>query len=284
MLHQSHAHAARHEGEQRVGLQRGNLGELDLEIQRAEWRVGFLDNLALVVELEAGGGILAGLIVRHQHIDPLVAAVLRDLAEHLVHLVVLVGGHIEKRTAVLAGIARRPGIRADQEGFGVRHRLVDRLQDVGEDRPHHEIDLVALEQAFDLCHRGIRLQLVVDVDNFDFPAAHFAAEILDRERKTVANLLAKCGRRTGEGHDHADLELFLRHRRASGEAEQDRQSGQFQLLFHDLSPDRPFAQPKRWQQSFQDLAYSDDGGRRKQGEGRPGPRTRMQAARQMFQT
>jgi hypothetical protein len=37
--------------------------------------------------------------------------------------------------------------------------------------------------------------------------------------------------------------------------------------------------------SFQDLAYSDDGGRRKQGEVRPRPsKGRMQAARQMFQT
>src|SRR6266496_3700336 len=73
-----------------------------------------------------------GLIVRYQEINPLVAPILGDLAEDLVHLIVLVGGHVEKRATVLAGVARRPGIRADQEGFGFGHRLVDRLENIGE--------------------------------------------------------------------------------------------------------------------------------------------------------
>ena len=42
-------------------------------------------------------------------------------------------------------------------------------------------------------------------DDLDFPAAHLAAEIPDRQRKTVADLLAEGCRRTGQGHDHADL-------------------------------------------------------------------------------
>ena len=79
------------------GLSEAILDELRLEIQRAERHVGFLDDLPLVVELESGGRIPAGLIVRNQQIDALVAAILRDLAEDLVHLIVLVGGH-DRRT------------------------------------------------------------------------------------------------------------------------------------------------------------------------------------------
>ena len=63
-------------------------------------------------------------------------------------------------------------------------------QDVGEDRADHEIDLVALQQTLDLRDGGVRLQLVIDDDDLDIPAGHLAAEILDRERKTVADLLA----------------------------------------------------------------------------------------------
>src|SRR6202034_2322345 len=84
---------------------------------------------------------------------------------------------------------------------------------------------------------------VIGDHDLDIAAAHLAAEILDREREAVARLLAQPRRRTGQRHDHADLDLVLRHRRVANEPEQDRQSGQSQLLFHDLSPDRPL-QPR----------------------------------------
>ena len=71
------------------------------------------------------------------------------------HLIVLVGGYIEIWAAVLAGVARRTCIRADQDGFGIRDRFVDRLQDVREDRPHDEIDLLAFQQALDLGHGSV---------------------------------------------------------------------------------------------------------------------------------
>ena len=38
-----------------IGLRGCDLGQLDLEIERAERHVAFLDDLALVVELESGG-------------------------------------------------------------------------------------------------------------------------------------------------------------------------------------------------------------------------------------
>ena len=77
------------------GFMRGDLGKLGLEIEIVQRNVGFLDDLALVVALEAGERVLAGLIVRREQVDLLVAAVLRDLAENLVVLVVLVGGREE---------------------------------------------------------------------------------------------------------------------------------------------------------------------------------------------
>src|ERR1700687_1344276 len=117
LLHQAYAHAARHEGKHGIGLQRRDLGEFNLEIQRTQRHVGLLDNLSLVVEFESGSGILTGLIVWNQQGDALVGASLGDLAGALVHLIVLVGGHVEKRTAVLAGVARRACIRADQKGL-----------------------------------------------------------------------------------------------------------------------------------------------------------------------
>ena len=223
--------------------------------------------------LETGRGILAGLIVRNDHIDALVAAFLGDLAENLMHLIVLVGGHVEKRAAVLAGIARRAGIRTDQEGPGIRHRLVDRQQDVGEDRPHHEIDLVAFQQALDLGDGGVRLEFVIGHHDLDIAARHLAAEILDGERKAVADLLAERCRRTGQGHDHADLELLLRDGLIGRDTQQNRQSGQFQMLLHDFSPDRRATSTKLFPNPNFRPAYSDDGCRRKQGSSKPGPKS-----------
>ena len=154
-------------------------------------------------------------------------------------LVVLVGGHIEKRAAVLAGIARRAGIRADQEGLVVRHRLVDRLKDIGEDGAYDKIDLVAFEQALDFRYGAVRFEFVIDRHNFHVPAGHLAAEVLDSECEAVADLLAERRRRTRQCQDHADLELLLRDRRIGNHAKQGRQPDQLQLLFHHFSPDRP---------------------------------------------
>ena len=126
------------------------------------------------------------MIVWHEKVDALIAAVLGDFAEDLVHLVVLVRGHVEIWAAVLPGVTRRTGIRTDQDGPGICHRLVYRLQDVGEYRPHDEIDLVAFQQPLDLRHSGIRLELVIDRNDLDIAASHLAAEIFDRKDQPVA--------------------------------------------------------------------------------------------------
>ena len=121
------------------------------------------------------------------------------------HLVVLVRGGVEERAAILAGVAGRAGVRADQERLGIRHRLVDGLQDVGEDRSHHEVDLVAFEQALDLGDGAVGLEFVVDHDDLDVPAGHLAAEILDRERKTVAD----CAPSAAAGPDKVTITPIL---------------------------------------------------------------------------
>jgi hypothetical protein len=68
---------------------------------------------------------------------------------------------------------------------------VNRLQDVGEDRTDDEVDLVALQQALDLGHCCVGLELVIDHGDLDILAAHLAAEVFHGERKTVARLLAE---------------------------------------------------------------------------------------------
>jgi hypothetical protein len=236
----------------------------------------------------------SGLVIRDHEVDALVAAILRHLAKDLVALVVLVGGHIEERAAVLAGVARRSGIRADQEGLGIRHRLVDRLEDIGEDWSHDKIDLVAFEQAFDFRDRAVRFQFVIGCHDLYLPAGHLAAEVLDRECEAVADLLAERRRRTRQCHDQADLELFLRDRRIGNEPKQGRQASQLQPLFHDIlligcnaaevHPDTASA--------FAPAAYSDDGARGKQSSRKPEAIVKarharqcsnMQGARQLFE-
>jgi hypothetical protein len=115
------------------------------------------------------------------------------------HLVVLVGGDEEVLVAAATGIARRAGIGADQEGaLRVDHRLVDRLQDVGEDRADDEIDLVAVDERLHaLGHGDIGLQFVIDDDDLDLAAAHAATELADRELQAVARLLTEDGSRAG---------------------------------------------------------------------------------------
>ena len=66
LLDEVHAHAARHEGEDRVGLRGGDLGELGREVELVQRDVDLVDDLALEVALEAGDRVLAGLVVRRQ--------------------------------------------------------------------------------------------------------------------------------------------------------------------------------------------------------------------------
>ena len=136
-------------------------------------------------------------------------------------LVVLVGGDEEIRVAFLAGEIGGAGIRADQDDIGVGHRLEDRLQNIGEDRADHEVDLVALEQRLDLGDGDVGLEFVVLHDDLDLAAAELAAEVFHRELEAVAQLLAEHRRRAGQRGDDADLELVL----SAGAGRDQRQGG-----------------------------------------------------------
>ena len=65
------------------------------------------------------------------------------------------------------------------------------LQDVGEDRADHEVDLVALDEGLGLVDRDVGLELVVLHEQLDLAPAELAAERLDRELEAVALLLAE---------------------------------------------------------------------------------------------
>jgi len=106
---------------------------------------------------------------------------------------------------------------------------------LGKDRPHHEIDLVAFEQAFDLGHRAVRLEFVIDHHDLDVAAGHLAAEILDREREAVADLLPSAA----AGPDKVTITPILSFSCATAcPAERLNRTpvGQPQLMFHDFFP------------------------------------------------
>ncbi len=65
------------------------------------------------------------------------------------------------------------------------------MKDVGENGADDKIDLVALEQTFDLGNGGVGLEFIVNDHHFDVAAAHLAAEVLHREIKAVADLRAE---------------------------------------------------------------------------------------------
>ena len=154
--------------------------------------------------------ILAGRIVRRHQEHLLHAGVLRVFAHHLVVLVVLIGGDEEVRVAILAGEVRGAGVRADQEGAALGHRLHDGDQDVGEDRADDEVDLVAVDQRLGLADGDVGLEFVVLDEQLDLAAAELAAHVLDRELEAVAELLAEHGRRARQRGDDADFQLVLR--------------------------------------------------------------------------
>ena len=134
---------------------------------------------------------------------------MRVLAQHFVHLVVLIGGDEQVRVALLAGEGRSAGIGTDQDHAGLGDRLGDGAENVGEDRPDHEIDLVAVDERFHFGHGDIGLELVVGDEDLGLAAAELAAQILHRERKAVAQLLAEHRRRTGQSGDDADFKIVL---------------------------------------------------------------------------
>ncbi len=193
---------------------------------------------------EAGGGILAGLVVGHDDDDFLEAGILRVLAKHLVHLVVLVGGDEEVRIALLAGEARRAGVGADQDHIGLGDRLHDRAEDVGEYGANHEIDLVAVDQGLGLGHGHVGLELVVGDDDLGVAAAELAAEILDRERKAVAQLLAEHRGRARQRGDQADFERLLGVSGANSQCK-NRRGGSKRLKRDHVGPPNKVGQQRR---------------------------------------
>ena len=97
-------------------------------------------------------------------------------------------------------------------------------------------------EALDLGDRDVGLQLVVDDDHLDLPAAELAAELLDGELEAVARLLAEHRRRPGQGQDQPDADLVGRlregRRRHKPEAEREghRSARLFMLPLRDPFP------------------------------------------------
>ena len=190
------------------GLAAATLASSAEKSRCAERRVDLVDDLALVVALEAADHVLAGLVVGRQDEDLLDALVLGVLAEHRRRQLVLIGRRQEPGVAALAGERRGAGVRADQDGLGVRDRLGDRHQDVGEGRADDDLHLVALDQLLGLVDGDVGLQLVVLHDDLRVDAAELAAGMLDAQIEAVVDLLAERGLRSGQHVHQADAELL----------------------------------------------------------------------------
>ena len=68
-----------------------------------------------------------------------------------------------------------PAFGEIRNAFELGDRLVDRLEHVGEDRAHDEIDLLPLEESFDLGHRHVRFEFIVDDGHFRVEPSELAS-------------------------------------------------------------------------------------------------------------
>ena len=220
LLDEVHTHAAGQKNKDGIRLGGSDLRQLGRIIELAKRDIDFVRDLALEGAFKAGERILASLVIRRDEKNLLHPGVLGVFAQHLVHLVILVGRDKEIRIALLAGKGRCAGVRADQDAAPLRRGLHDRGENVGEYRADDKIDLVAIHHRFDLVDRNVRLELVVLNQHLDLAPAQLAPQRLDREIDAVAELLSKHCRRPRQRRDQADLQFLLRAGRRGHEREQ----------------------------------------------------------------
>ena len=207
LLDEVDAQAARQEDEHRVGFGRADLGQLGAVVQLVQRGVGLHGHFTLEVTLEAGQGVLARGVVGGDQGDLLEALVLHDLANGLVHVVVLVRRAEEVGVALRTGVLRRAGVGADVEGLVLERGGAHGQHQVGEHQAGHEIDLVALDQALGGLLGHVGALLVVGHDHFGRQATELAAGVLDRQLETVTDVHAQAGTGARQGAEQADLHV-----------------------------------------------------------------------------
>jgi hypothetical protein len=109
---------------------------------------------------------------------------------------------------------RWPGISADQKGFRIDGGFERSQQHIRPVITGEEVDPVRLDQFFGFLLADIRLLLVVLVDYLDGFAVHLAADVVEREFKAVARIVADRGARAAKGVDKSDLDGVACPRRA----------------------------------------------------------------------
>ena len=122
-------------------------------------------------------------------------------------VVVLPGDVEEEGIALLAGVLRGAGVGRDVEGLVLEDGRADGEHDVGEDDAGHEIDLVLLQELVGCLLGDVRILLVVGNQYLSRQIAQLAAEMLDAQLETVADIDAEAGPRAGQGGDEANLDL-----------------------------------------------------------------------------
>ena len=221
LAHEVHAHAAGHEGVDRIRFQRGDAGQFGGEVELAELGEDLVGDFAFVEALDARHRVLAGLVVRRDQDEAAIALLGRVAAEHFVVAVVLPGDVEVMRMAAAPGERGGPGVGADQHHAGVDHRLEHRHHHIGEHGAHDDVGAVALDQRLGLADGHVGLQLVVHHDQVDVEAAELAAALLQRELEAVADVGSEGRGRARQRQHHADVDL-LGLRRGGGQPEGER--------------------------------------------------------------
>ena len=108
-------------------------------------------------------------------------------------VVVLPGDVEEEGIALLAGVLRGAGVGRDVEGLVLENGRADGEHDVGEDDAGHEIDLVLLQELVGCLLGDVRILLVVGNQYLSRQIAQLAAEMLDAQLETVADIDAEAG-------------------------------------------------------------------------------------------
>ncbi|MNS90057.1 hypothetical protein D3C72_1240910 [compost metagenome] len=238
LLDEVHAHAARKEHVGGVGLRIRQRRQFHRVVGLVDLREHFVGDLALVEALEAGHGVLAGLVVGGKQVDLLEAHLVGHFAAALVALGIVPGRGKEIRRTVLAGQVGRARVGPHQEHAGGGHRPHHGQHHVGIHHAGNDGHLVALHQLARGLHAHLGLELVVFLDDLHRHAAQLAAALFHGQHEAVQLVLPQ--HRAGAGQCGQQADLHLGHR-GSGEGQaqaqaQDRGGGQRGGAFHGVFP------------------------------------------------
>ena len=195
-----------------VRPRRPDLTHIGGEILGAERRIGRADIGAaetLDVVLESPDRAAAHLVVRPDEEVAPAGDVLDQPRRQCVRLHERIGIDTKDvRVALRPGDRRSVRYGRDQDAIVAFSHLADRKGRAAVHRPGQQIDLVLLKQLFRFTDRDRRVGLLVLEQQLERPPVHATrgVDLLDRQLRAPAHLLADRGVASGERRDHSHLD------------------------------------------------------------------------------